>query len=744
MCSRVPSSLLLGTLELLGGTGATYNVLDENGSFGDPQAVTQTIRAQLTMGSAVTGDFTDNRAMSFQVMVAAANRLELAQAVSALRAIVNSTTPTALRWAPDGGLPVYYDITRGQTVAPPMSWASDSVNVSIVTITMAAWPFARSTTQRMLTGASSSVQLGNFAQSTEYAYTTPNSADLTPYGFDQTSVPCPLTGTVYGEQPSPPPIDGAGSMQLSLGGYTRSGAITSTLAKVGPVVGSWDLSGTTNLTVGVATLDSPGSIGVTIRLGDSDGTYQTFTGSINQTPRGTAAWLYVTIDLSAATIDLDGVTSWTMWLGTDNWNTAPTLYYFLGMLRAYPSLAALASTTNGAMYKLAGVLGDARAPASIEFNRITGGGNILPAGDASNETTGSWVGTGCTVARSSTFAVDGTYSLQLASTAGGVMTAITAQVAVKPLTQYTAAAQFRAGSTPRTSEVIVNWYDASHTFITNTGAASIITDSTSAWIQTFITDTSPATAAYCAVEVYFSNSNTSELHYIDEISLQAGPSTVFSAGTPWPSISGFLAYRAPSSASINTPALVQVLSGTATTAAPAALSGTYRVIAVDVSPIAGGASMVVTQTTGSTSQSVTLVSTVVAGGTRWGDFGDLTFPLFDIPSQASSTTYTFTVTGTDVILCDTRGFMVWVPTMTPANYVWIDEATAFGMGGVFSGTMPDRSDATSLLGLLGVQPSNAMSVDPGDDYLLTYCLDGAPSNVTVSYYDRYLGERTAA
>jgi len=739
----VSSLLLGGTLELLGGVNGPYNVLDETGSFGDPQAVTTTVAAQLTMGSAVSGAFTDNRTCSFQVMIAADNALALAQAESALRKLVNQVAPDVLRWAPDGGYPVFYDKFRGHVSTPAFSGGSPLV--LIVTVTMDALPFARSTTQRMIAGSVTSVQLGNFAQPTEYLYSTPDQTDTTPYGLDLTLVPCPLGGIVYAEQTTPPPVDGPGLMQLSLGGYTESPHITSTLAKVGPVTGLWNLSDATNLTVAIASLDEPGGMTVVVGLTDSTGASQKFTGNWYQLARAPGVWFYTTLDVSGATIDLTGIVSWTLWMGTRDWNTDQTAYYYLGMLRAYSTLAALAATANGAQYKLSGILGDAQAPASIAFDRGGVTTNLLPTADASFESgVGSWVGTNANLSTTSSVAVDGTNSLQLSSIFGGVMFAASSKYAVAPSTQYTASLSCRAAATPQLANVSLQWYDAANNFIGSTEGSGV-TDTTTGWVRPFVTVVSPATAVSAEISLMYADSAVSELHDVDAVMLCVGTSTVFGVGASTPKISGTLAYRGPSWASINTPSLIGVVAGHATTTAPSPFSGTYHVIAVDTAPIAGGASMVVTQYNGTTQvEQVTLTSTVVAGGTRWGDFGDLTLPLIDIPSQAGNTTYDFAVTGTDVILCDTRGFLVWVPTMTPAPYVWIDEATAFGMGGVFAGTMPDRTDAVSLLGGLGVQPSGAMSLDPGDNYLLVYTLDGAPVNVTISYYDRYLGQRTAA
>jgi hypothetical protein len=64
------------------------------------------------------------------------------------------------------------------------------------------------------------------------------------------------------------------------------------------------------------------------------------------------------------------------------------------------------------------------------------------------------------------------------------------------------------------------------------------------------------------------------------------------------------------------------------------------------------------------------------------------------------------------------------------------------MGGVWAGNASDRSDAVSLLSAAGLAIAGSFSVDPGDNYLTAWCSAGTP-NVTISFYPRWLHERSA-
>jgi len=600
------NSLQLAGLELLSGVGCTYNVLDGQRGLGDPQAVTDTIRAQLTMGSFVTGAFTDNRTIKLQVLIQAPDRLSLSAADSALRAVVNSTTPQVLQWIPEGGYPLLFDTFRGQ-VDTEWSGKLEGALARRVTVTMLALPFGRSDVQRSIAGSASTVQLLNTSSSLP-TYYVPASSSGPPYypvsippTFAQVSaVPMTTVGTAYSPVTSPAPVEGTGAMRIDFTPFPSDHGLGDTewgAAKLGETGLSLVMTGMETVTLDVYNVTSDKRVyEAFLTLTDHLGASQTFTALC---PSFTG-WQTATFDISATTLDLSSITGWSLFLISVGFGGAgqttnvanQTGTWYICMLRAFPSSSTSASTTHGAVFKLANVLGDAQAPASIAADR------------------------------------------------GG----------------------------------------------TNT-------------------------------------------------------------------IGGFLLYKAPAGTPATTPSLLGLTGSapsTGTTSAPSTFNDTYRVFLANGggSNIAAGGTLTITQkVNGTTVATATLTTATVAGGSKWADCGDITLPLIDIPAEASAITYgfSFSATATDVILASTHGALAFVPVLSTAKpYVWADEATAFGAGEVYAGSSADRSDATALLGLTGAIMSGAFSVDPGDNYLLAYCIDGAFSNVTVTYSDRYLGERTAA
>lgn len=604
------NSLIWAGLELLGGPDGTYNVVDEAGDFGDPQKIAAIIRSQLTSGSFETGSLSDNRQMSFQILVTAGTRLGLSQACSALLAVANTANPQILTWTPDGCPATVFDTFRGQ---PTTLWSGkyEAAHARVIQVDFAALPFGRSDTKRVVTGSSGSTTLLDF--STPVSYTTvasgiPSLNGKDPRFYD--SLPTPDTdGTDYDAQDLPASLPGAPSACMRVDanlyryGFSSPYIYYNHVARIAVDVDDGDWSSYHQLVLSVYvgtsgnTISYYDTVAAWLTLTDSSGASQHwnmwaappgFDGAYSASP----GWMFPSTSLADATIDLTDITSARLDIyHTDTvytHNTNGYNSYFLTTLDGYPAGAATATTSRGAVYKLSSVLGDATADAAVAFDR------------------------------------------------GG-------------------------------------------------------------------TDT----------------------------------------------ISGFLVHKAPASSTGLAPSLIGITSNAGTADAPALFNGTYRVIMANGGSTITAGTLTVTQKIGATTVATATVSVAqVTGATKWGDGGDLTLPLVDVPGDASGDvnySFSYTQTATDLILADTSGFLCWVPTLSSAvKYVWVDAATAAGAGGVFGGNSDDRTDATSLLGQTQVQTSGTPSLDPGDNYLLLFCLDGAPSDVTVSYYDRYLGERTAA
>lgn len=166
--------------------------------------------------------------------------------------------------------------------------------------------------------------------------------------------------------------------------------------------------------------------------------------------------------------------------------------------------------------------------------------NLLTANQASLETdTTGWAAqANCTITRSLTFALHGTASLRLSATGAGNMSATTptgvSGRAVVAGRQYTALAAFRAGSTGRTVNVHLRWYDAGGTLISSVITASA--DVVGSWVQVAVPpQVAPVGATFAAIWVEVESAGAAELHYVDQISLAYGSSTFWNlpaAGTP--------------------------------------------------------------------------------------------------------------------------------------------------------------------------------------------------------------------
>lgn len=158
--------------------------------------------------------------------------------------------------------------------------------------------------------------------------------------------------------------------------------------------------------------------------------------------------------------------------------------------------------------------------------------NILSSDDASFESSiGTWGGTvNCAIVQSSTFALDGSFSLKMTPSAAGSISAVTGFYAVLPSTQYSAGAFFRAAISARACSVNIIWYTSSHTLI-STSSGTGANDTTSGWTQATETASSPSNAAYAVVQVAVASaSGVTDIHYVDEVGIFPGSSAAWSAG----------------------------------------------------------------------------------------------------------------------------------------------------------------------------------------------------------------------
>ncbi len=180
---------------------------------------------------------------------------------------------------------------------------------------------------------------------------------------------------------------------------------------------------------------------------------------------------------------------------------------------ATPTITAVASTDPVTGY----------APIALT---VQGHDNLLSADDASFE--GS-IGTvvavaNCAVAQSTAWALDGSHSLSLTSTAAGAMSARTSETvyAVEPNTVYTIMSAYHTAVTAQSCRTDISWFTSAGALISTT-LGTAVTDATSGAVWSVMNATSPSNAAYAAL-IYnvLSTAAASEVHEVDECGLFPG------------------------------------------------------------------------------------------------------------------------------------------------------------------------------------------------------------------------------
>ena len=193
--------------------------------------------------------------------------------------------------------------------------------------------------------------------------------------------------------------------------------------------------------------------------------------------------------------------------------------------------------------------------------------------------------------------------------------------------------------------------------------------------------------------------------------------------------------------------LLAVTSNATSIPAPAPHRGVFSLIGcVTPATALSNPQLTVTQKAGTTTViSKTLTGTQQAGN-HYVDFGTLELPIAPVAPTNTQTNYTFTLTPsstswTELLLVDTDGSLLWIPSMTAATFVQVDEPTvATGIGAVWVGSQGDGSDWVSPTSPPII--SKPLHVKAPSARLLVYSTAGAP-DVRLSYYPRWLVEPTS-
>lgn len=165
------------------------------------------------------------------------------------------------------------------------------------------------------------------------------------------------------------------------------------------------------------------------------------------------------------------------------------------------------------------------------FVTATGRTNYLSADDASAESTaGTWANvTNAAVVRSTAAALTGSASIRLTASANGTMQAATDPYPIATDGQtISARASFRADANGRNCRVILRWFDDA-AFLSATNGSTVL-DSISGWVDATVSGVPPAGATRAAVAVEVASAAGAEVHYVDKISMNPGPTALWSPG----------------------------------------------------------------------------------------------------------------------------------------------------------------------------------------------------------------------
>ena len=165
---------------------------------------------------------------------------------------------------------------------------------------------------------------------------------------------------------------------------------------------------------------------------------------------------------------------------------------------------------------------------------VFGRTNSLSANQASLETntTGWEAVTNCAIARSTAQASVGSASLEVTATAAGdavASTTVGTKFLVTANQEFSAIADFKAGSTTRSCQVGIRYLTTTGTTISTTYGTAVSATS-SAFITASTTVLAPPTATHAQVFVKIVSASSGGVHYVDKIAFHSGDEAVFTRG----------------------------------------------------------------------------------------------------------------------------------------------------------------------------------------------------------------------
>ena len=165
---------------------------------------------------------------------------------------------------------------------------------------------------------------------------------------------------------------------------------------------------------------------------------------------------------------------------------------------------------------------------------IFGRTNSLSPNQASLETntTGWEAATNCAIARSTAQASIGSASLEITASAAGdavASTTIGTKFLVTANQEFSAIADFKAGTTTRSCQVGIRYLTSAGATISTTYGTAVSATS-SAFVTASATVLAPPTATHAQVFVRVVSASSGGVHYVDKIAFHAGDEPVFTRG----------------------------------------------------------------------------------------------------------------------------------------------------------------------------------------------------------------------
>lgn len=339
------SSLIVGTYDLLDVTTPSPVLAGDTYDRGAPIPDLATFTSGLVDGSPVFGDRANNRQITLPVIVIGSDRLD---AISRLNDVLlfTSSDSWTMTYTPDGGLPVVYDCYQA-THTVSSTDVVESQFVVLATLTFQALPFLRSPDAQVVALSGSSVVVDSFDAAGTRTFT------FTPHGTGFSGSSALSTAQIY-----------AGTHSFALTWSCGSGLPSPAPAVVLDLVTT---AISANL-VGMTTLkirryfgpSNPATATMTV-TGVSNTVYNLGATAVP----GVTGWQTITFDCTAVNETIKAYH-----LTYTHYDYAATIYF--DDMEAYPAAVPAASSAQGGLYTLSGVLGTARAPVAVEVDGAGG------------------------------------------------------------------------------------------------------------------------------------------------------------------------------------------------------------------------------------------------------------------------------------------------------------------------------------------------------------------------------------